>query len=77
MSPPEGEDRISFPFFYAPRLDASIPEVKLPEELQVEARGVTQDPSNILHPIFGENSLKSRVRAHPNVVEAHHPHLMS
>lgn len=77
VSPPEGEDRISFPFFYAPRLDASIPEVKLPEELHAAARGISQDPSNILHPIFGENSLKSRVRAHPNVVEAHHPHLAS
>jgi hypothetical protein len=26
--------------------------------------------------VFGENWLKSRLRAHPNVVEAQHPHLL-
>jgi isopenicillin N synthase-like dioxygenase len=77
ISPVLGDDRISFPFFYAPRLDASIPAVDLPEELVQYSRGITQDPHNVLHTIFGENSLKSRVRAHPNVVAAHHPHLMS
>lgn len=75
ISPPLGDDRISFPFFYAPRLNASIPTVELPEELALQSRGITQDPHNVLHTIFGENSLKSRVRAHPNVVEVHHPHL--
>ncbi|MDH6409403.1 isopenicillin N synthase-like dioxygenase [Aurantimicrobium minutum] len=77
ISPEIGNDRISFPFFYAPRLNASIPTIELPEELAENSRGITQDPNNVLHTIFGENSLKSRVRAHPNVVEAHHPHLMS
>lgn len=75
ISPAEGTDRISFPFFYAPRLDASIPKVELADELKPFAHGVSQEPDNVLHPIFGENSLKSRVRAHPNVVAAHHPHL--
>lgn len=77
VSPGDGEDRISFPFFYAPRLDAKIPEILLPAELAEHAPGISHDPNNVMHPIFGENSLKSRVRAHPNVVEAHHPHLMS
>jgi isopenicillin N synthase-like dioxygenase len=77
ISPPLGDDRISFPFFYAPRLDASIPAIDLPEGLAQHSKGITQDPHNVLHTIFGENSLKSRVRAHPNVVAAHHPHLMS
>jgi isopenicillin N synthase-like dioxygenase len=77
ISPALGHDRISFPFFYAPRLNASIPVVELPEELAQHTQGITQDPNNVLHAIFGENSLKSRVRAHPNVVEAHHPHLQS
>ena len=26
--------------------------------------------------VYGENALKSRVRAHPDVTQAHHPHLV-
>ena len=70
-----GSDRISIPFFYAPALDSVIPQLELPVELQGEARGVTRDPNNPIHRVYGKNWLKSRVRAHPNVVEAHHPHL--
>ena len=75
ISPEEGTDRVSIPFFYQPRLDAVIPQIELAQEFAADARGVEQDPHNVLHPVFGENILKSRVRAHPNVVEAHHPHL--
>jgi isopenicillin N synthase-like dioxygenase len=75
ISPEVGTDRVSIPFFYQPRLDAIIPKIELTKELQDTARGIEQDPNNVLHPVFGENILKSRVRAHPNVVEAHHPHL--
>ncbi|WP_280796882.1 isopenicillin N synthase family dioxygenase [Aurantimicrobium minutum] len=77
ISPEVGTDRVSIPFFYQPRLDAEIPHIELAEEFRAKSRGVEQDPNNVLHPVFGENILKSRVRAHPNVVEAHHPHLAS
>ena len=70
-----GSDRISIPFFYAPALDSVIPKLELPADLQQAARGVTRDPNNPIHRVYGKNWLKSRVRAHPNVVEAHHPHL--
>jgi isopenicillin N synthase-like dioxygenase len=70
-----GSDRISIPFFYAPALDSVIPQLELPEDLKQAARGVARDPNNPIHRVYGKNWLKSRVRAHPNVVEAHHPHL--
>ncbi|MEY4458493.1 MAG: hypothetical protein RIS25_1086 [Actinomycetota bacterium] len=75
IAPKAGDERISIPFFYCPALDAEIPGIELPAELAAESNGVTRDPSNPLYPVFGRNWLKSRVRAHPNVVEAHHPHL--
>ncbi len=75
ISPAEGDERISIPYFHGPALDAEIPHIELPAELAAEARGVTLDPKNPIHAVFGRNWLKSRVRAHPNVVEAHHPHL--
>ncbi|PTW90776.1 isopenicillin N synthase-like dioxygenase [Microbacteriaceae bacterium MWH-Ta3] len=76
IAPKAGDERISIPFFYCPALDAEIPAITLPAELAAESRGITRDPANELYPVFGRNWLKSRVRAHPNVVEAHHPHLL-
>ncbi|WP_353988662.1 isopenicillin N synthase family dioxygenase [Ruicaihuangia caeni] len=76
VSPAPGQDRISVPYFYGPALDATIPTIDLPPELAAEARGVTRDPSNPLHPVFGKNWLKSRLRAHQDVGWAHHPELM-
>ena len=73
QSPAAGDSRISVPFFFGPALDAEIPTIELPAELAAAAHGVTLDPSNPLHPVFGVNWLKSRVRSHPNVVEAHYP----
>ena len=74
QSPAAGDTRVSVPFFFGPALDAEIPTIALPAELAAEAQGVTLDPDNPLHPVFGVNWLKSRVRSHPNVVEAHYPH---
>lgn len=76
VSPAPGTERISIPYFHGPALDATIPTIELPPALAAEAAGVTQDPANPLHAVFGENWLKSRLRAHPNVVEAQHPHLL-
>jgi isopenicillin N synthase-like dioxygenase len=76
VSPEPGDDRISVPFFYAPALDAAIPSIDLPAELRAQARGITADPDNPLYDTYGENSLKSRLRAHPNVAAIHHPELV-
>ena len=40
-------------------------------------RGVTQDPANPIHALYGENALKSRLRAHPDVAAIHHADLVA
>jgi isopenicillin N synthase-like dioxygenase len=76
-SPPLGMDRISIPFFFNPGLDAVMPRLDLAPELRAAARGLSTDPTN--SPIlrtYGDNALRYRLRAHPNVAEIHHPDLM-
>ncbi|HWI32195.1 MAG TPA: 2-oxoglutarate and iron-dependent oxygenase domain-containing protein [Microbacterium sp.] len=77
ISPRYPDDRISVPFFFNPALDKRLPIIELPAELAAEATGVTQDPSNPIHALYGENALKSRLRAHPDVAEIHHPDLVA
>lgn len=76
ISPRIGDDRISIPFFYAPALDATVPLITLPAELAAEARGITVDPGNPIFTTYGENALKSRLRAHPDVAARHHSDLV-
>lgn len=76
ISPLIGTDRLSIPFFYSPALDASIPVLELPPELASEATGITVDPDNPIYATYGENALKSRLRAHPDVAAIHHPGLV-
>lgn len=75
LAPEPGTDRVSVPYFHNPALDATMPKLQLPEELAAHAPGVTVDASNPILGVFGENALKARVRAHPDVTQAHHPHL--
>ncbi|WP_344817554.1 isopenicillin N synthase family dioxygenase [Microbacterium soli] len=77
VSPVAPDDRISIPFFFNPALDAKLPLIDLPAELAAQARGVTEDPSNPIHSLYGENALKSRLRAHPDVAAIHHPDLVA
>ena len=77
ISPRYPEDRISIPFFFNPALDAQLPLIELPAELAAQAAGVTQDPANPIHSLYGENALKSRLRAHPDVAAIHHPDLVA
>jgi isopenicillin N synthase-like dioxygenase len=77
VSPRFPDDRISVPFFFNPALDRSLPLIELPDELAVEARGVTDDPANPIHSLYGENALKSRLRAHPDVAERWHADLLA
>lgn len=76
VSPPPGEQRLSIPFFFNPALDSTVPRVALPPELASRARGVEQDPDNVISGTFGDNMLKARLRAHPDVAEAHHADLL-
>ncbi|GAA1934264.1 2-oxoglutarate and iron-dependent oxygenase domain-containing protein [Microbacterium aoyamense] len=77
ISPTAPDYRISVPFFFNPALDARLPIIELPAELAAEAHGVTQDPTNRIHALYGENALKSRLRAHPDVAAIHHPDLVA
>jgi len=77
VSPRHPEDRISVPFFFNPALDSRLPLIELPPELAAQARGVTQDPANPIHARYGENALKSRLRAHPDVAAIHHADLVA
>jgi isopenicillin N synthase-like dioxygenase len=67
-------ERISVPFFFNPRLDAQIPLLSLSEELAARADtrwSPTQDPSDPIFSVYGRNAWKSRLRAHPDVADAH------
>lgn len=76
ISPKAPDDRISIPFFFNPALDRTLPLIDLPAELAEQATGVTDDPDNPIHSRYGENALKSRLRAHPDVAAIHHPDLV-
>ncbi|MFC8303029.1 isopenicillin N synthase family dioxygenase [Specibacter sp. NPDC057265] len=76
ISPRRGTDRISLPFFYNPALDATMPQLAENPEFQEKARGLSADPGN--SPIlgtYGDNALRYRLRAHPNVAAVHYPEL--
>ncbi|QKJ19831.1 isopenicillin N synthase family dioxygenase [Microbacterium hominis] len=77
VSPRFPEDRISVPFFFNPALDARLPLIDLPAALAADARGVTRDPANPIHALYGENALKSRLRAHPDVAAIWHADLVA
>jgi isopenicillin N synthase-like dioxygenase len=77
ISPRYPDDRISVPFFFNPALDARLPLLELPAELAEQAKGVTEDPDNPIYSTYGDNALKSRLRAHPDVAAIHHPDLVA
>ncbi|TBN57563.1 isopenicillin N synthase family oxygenase [Glaciihabitans arcticus] len=78
LSPLVGTDRISVPFFFNPSLDTVMPRLTLSPELAAEARGVSSDPENApILETYGDNVLRYRLRAHPNVAEAHHKDLLA
>jgi len=76
ISPRAPQDRISAPFFFSPALNAQVPVIELPEELRAKARGVAGEGENPIDGVFGENALRYRLRAHPNVAEIHHADLI-
>ena len=77
ISPKAPEDRVSVPFFFNPALDSQVPVIDLPEDLRAQSRGVSGEGENPIDGVYGENALRYRLRAHPNVVEIHHADLLS
>lgn len=78
VSPAPGTERISLAFFYNPRLEATLEPVELPEDLAaLAAGGDSDDPDNPILANYGENSMKVRLRAHPDVAARHHADLLT
>lgn len=75
-SPPPGVERLSAAFFLGARLDATVPALTLPPELARQASGYTRDPQNPLFHQVGQNTLKGRLRSHPDVAARHHADLL-
>ena len=77
ISPPAGSERYSAAFFLGARLDATVPALQLPSHLAAEAPGFARDPQNPLFHQVGQNTLKSRLRSHPDVAARHHADLLA
>lgn len=78
VSPPKGVGRVSIAYFFNPKFEATIEPVALPPELAAEAPGgASADPDNPILTNYGDNSLKVRLRAHPDVAEIHHADLLA
>jgi isopenicillin N synthase-like dioxygenase len=77
VSPPAGAERCSAAFFLGARLDATVPALQLPPHLAAEAPGFARDPLNPLFHQVGQNTLKSRLRSHPDVAARHHADLLT
>ncbi|PHR94104.1 MAG: hypothetical protein COA69_00470 [Robiginitomaculum sp.] len=73
VSPPRGLTRHSIAFFFNPTLETKFAPVPLPPELAAQARGTQNaDPNDPVFSVFGQNVLKTRLRAHPDVAERHY-----
>ena len=78
VSPLPGTERYSVAYFFNPKLEANLVPVALPATLAAEAPGgASADPSNPILANYGDNSLKVRLRAHPDVAERHHADLLA
>ena len=76
ITPSAGHERLSVPFFFGARLDATVPVLPLPPALAARTRGLTVDPQNPLFHEVGRNHLKSRLRSHLDVALRHHADLL-
>ena len=71
VSPPPGSQRLSVAFFLNPRLDAKFAPITLPPKLAAKAAGgQNANPDDPVFHTFGQNTLKIRMRSHPDVTEA-------
>src|SRR3954470_10074290 len=73
-----GVERISLAYFFNPQLEATLQPVALPPHLAALATGGdSDDPANPILANYGDNSLKVRLRAHPDVAAVHHADLLA
>ncbi len=72
VSPGPGKDRISAAFFLGASFDAVVRPLTLPPALAADAHGPDRDPDNPLFYEVGMNTLKSRLRSHPDVAKRHY-----
>lgn len=77
VAPPAGGERMSLAFFLAARLDATVPRLRLAPALAAESRGPAQDPENPLYREVGPNTLKGRLRSHPDVARRHYADVLA
>lgn len=78
VSPSPGVERVSLAYFFNPKLEATLEPIDLPPELAAAAPGgESVDPANPILANYGDNSLKVRLRAHPDVAERHHSDLVA
>lgn len=78
VAPPPGVERVSLAYFYNPKLEATLEPVELAPGLAAGAPGgASVDPANPILANYGDNSLKVRLRAHPDVAAAHHADLLA
>jgi isopenicillin N synthase-like dioxygenase len=74
QSPPPGTTRHSIAYFVNPRFETVFEPLQLPSDLAAKApgnadHGIVDDR---VHPLFGDNNLKIRLRAHPDVAARHY-----
>ena len=77
VAPPPGVERLSLAFFLSARLDAVVPRLALAPQLAAEARGPAQDPANPMYREVGPNTLKGRLRSHPDVAQRHYADVLA
>jgi len=78
VSPPPGRERIAIAYFFKPKLEATLEPLVLPDAYAAQAPGwESSDPGNPILANYGENSLKVRLRAHPDVARRHHRDLLA
>lgn len=71
-----GTSRFSIPYFLTPNLDERFPRIELPADLAAQARGLGKDMNDQeVFDISGRNTLKSRLRAHPETTARYHSEL--
>ena len=73
-SPRLGQDRLSVACFLNPRLDAVFDPIALPAHLaELSAGPQNPDKNDRVYRTFGDNTLKIRMRAHPDVSRRFYP----
>jgi len=74
---PRAHDRYSIAYFFNPKLEATLAPLTLSPALAAEAPGgASDDADNPILANYGDNSLKVRLRSHPDVAERHHADLL-